>query len=103
MELSLHRIAEFIAADPATLKDADLAPAGYSIDSRTIQPGELFFAVKGEHLDGHDYVAAALERGALAAVISRAQATSLAFPGKLLAVDDTLLALQTLAAATRRL
>ena len=34
---------------------------GYSIDSRTIQPGELFFAVKGERLDGHDFVEAALQ------------------------------------------
>src|SRR5437016_1944266 len=103
MELSLRRIAEFIAADPATLKDVELAPAGYSIDSRTIQPGELFFAVKGERLDGHDYVAAALERGALAAVVSKERAASLNFPRKLLAVNDTLVALQTLAAAVRRL
>ena len=39
---------------------------GYSIDSRTVAPGELFFAVRGERLDGHDYVAAAFERGAVA-------------------------------------
>ena len=36
---------------------------GYSIDSRTVQPGELFFAVKGERLDGHDFVEQALEPG----------------------------------------
>lgn len=103
MELSLQRIAEFIAADAHTLKDAEITPAGYSIDSRTIQPGELFFAVKGERLDGHDYVAAALERGALAAVVSKARKSSLGPPDKLLAVDDTLHGLQTLAAAVRRL
>src|SRR5437660_1375454 len=107
MELSLRRIAEFIAADPPALKDAlndtELTPAGYSIDSRTIQPGELFFAVKGERLDGHDYVAAAMERGALAAVVNKERAPSLNFPRKLLAVNDTLVALQTLAAAVRRL
>ena len=34
---------------------------GYSIDSRTMGPGELFFAVRGERLDGHDYVLGALE------------------------------------------
>jgi UDP-N-acetylmuramyl tripeptide synthase len=39
---------------------------GYSIDSRTVQPGELFFAVKGERLDGHDFVEQALSRGAIA-------------------------------------
>jgi UDP-N-acetylmuramoyl-tripeptide--D-alanyl-D-alanine ligase len=43
---------------------------GYSIDSRTIGAGDLFFAVKGERLDGHDYVAAALADGAVAAVVS---------------------------------
>src|SRR5271154_548765 len=43
---------------------------GYSIDSRTISAGELFFAVKGERVDGHDYVEAALANGAVAAVVS---------------------------------
>src|SRR5216684_2127953 len=99
MDLSLRRISEFIGADAAGVVDAEVAPAGYSIDSRTVQPGELFFAVKGERLDGHDYVAAALERGALTAVVSKQRASSQVFPGKLLAVDDTLIALQTLAAA----
>ena len=54
MKLPLSRIVEFIAAtgehDPRAIAQ------GYSIDSRTIQPGELFFAVKGERLDGHDFV-----------------------------------------------
>ena len=45
------------------------AATGYSIDSRTIAAGELFFAVKGERFDGHDFVAAAMERGAIAAVV----------------------------------
>ena len=39
--------------------DEQLEAVGYSIDSRTIGAGELFFAVKGERVDGHDYVAAA--------------------------------------------
>src|SRR5271168_3188285 len=42
---------------------------GYSIDSRTINAGELFFAVKGERVDGHDYVELALANGAVAAVV----------------------------------
>ena len=50
---------------------------GYSIDSRTVAPGELFFAVRGERLDGHDFVAAALARGAVAAVVSRGRVASL--------------------------
>lgn len=103
MELSLRRIAEFISADASVLNDAELAPAGYSIDSRTIQPGEMFFAVKGERLDGHEYVGAALARGALAAVIDKKRVPSFNFPGRLLAVEEPLVALQTLAAAVRRL
>ena len=56
MKLTLSRAAEFM---PATGEFAhDAVAAGYSIDSRTLQPGDLFFAVRGERLDGHDYVEA---------------------------------------------
>ena len=77
---------------------------GYSIDSRTVQPGELFFAVKGERLDGHDFVAAGARTRARSAR-SCAKISWRAIPAKtrLLAVDDTLTALQTLATAVRRL
>src|ERR1019366_1674104 len=82
-----------------------LAVEGYSIDSRTVAVGELFFAVGGERLDGHDYVAAAVERGAVAAVVSRARVATL--PDAVLAVplliaEDPLRALQALAAHIRR-
>ena len=91
---------------PSTLPDAGaLVAQGYSIDSRTIAPGELFFAVRGERFDGHDFVAAAAERGAIAAVVSRARAASLsdaALSAPLLIADDTLLALQALALHVRR-
>ena len=40
--------------------------SGISIDTRTLQPGDLFFAIKGDHSDGHDHVAAAFEKGAAA-------------------------------------
>ena len=53
--------------------DREAVAQGYSIDSRTIQPGELFFAVKGERMDGHDFVEQALEKGAVAAVIRKDQ------------------------------
>jgi UDP-N-acetylmuramoyl-tripeptide--D-alanyl-D-alanine ligase len=78
---------------------------GYSIDSRTIGAGELFFAVKGERFDGHDFVAAAVERGAAAAVVSRARVASLPDAGfmvPLLVVEDPLAALQALGAHVRR-
>src|SRR5581483_2387283 len=78
---------------------------GYSIDSRTVQSGELFFAVRGERLDGHDFVAAALARGAVASVVSRARVAGLpdaALAAPLLIAEDPLLALQALAAHVRR-
>jgi len=77
--------------------------AGVSIDSRTIRAGELFFAIHGPRHDGHDHVAAAVERGALAAVVAESRARL--FPdtlrGSCLVVDDTLRALHRLATAVR--
>jgi UDP-N-acetylmuramoyl-tripeptide--D-alanyl-D-alanine ligase len=105
MKLPLSRIAEFISAsvEPADSASGSSAVAlGYSIDSRTVQPGELFFAVKGERLDGHDFVDQAISRGALAAVVQKAQAARYPKSAVLLLVDDTLVALQTLATAVRK-
>ena len=91
---------------PASYTNAGaIVVTGYSIDSRTVRPGELFFAVRGERLDGHDYVEAALSRGAAAAVVSRVRAAGLpdaALASPLLIAEDPLLALQTLAAHVRR-
>jgi UDP-N-acetylmuramoyl-tripeptide--D-alanyl-D-alanine ligase len=101
MKLTLARIAEFVSATGEF--DRNAVAQGYSIDSRTLQAGELFFAVKGERLDGHDFVAQALEKGVVAAVVRKDQMARYPAKGRLLAVDDALLALQTLAAAVRRL
>jgi UDP-N-acetylmuramoyl-tripeptide--D-alanyl-D-alanine ligase len=101
MRLPLARIGEFIAATAEYLAD-DVA-RGYAIDSRTVQPGELFFAVKGERLDGHDFVEQALKNGAAAAVVSRSDLSRYGSRARLLAVNDTLAALQTLATAVRKL
>jgi UDP-N-acetylmuramoyl-tripeptide--D-alanyl-D-alanine ligase len=82
-----------------------LVASGYSIDSRTVAAGDLFFAVCGDRLDGHDYVAAAIERGAIAAVVSRARVSTLpdaALAVPLLITEDPLIALQALAAHVRR-
>jgi UDP-N-acetylmuramoyl-tripeptide--D-alanyl-D-alanine ligase len=76
---------------------------GYSIDSRTVGSGQLFFAVKGERLDGHDFVEQALEKGAAAAVVRKDQLGRYPAETRLLAVEDTLVALQTLATAVRKL
>jgi len=68
MKLQLGQIADWIHAEGEF--DSTVEAVGYSIDSRTIAVGELFFAVKGERVDGHDYVEAALTDGAVAAVVS---------------------------------
>ena len=101
MKLTLGKIAEFISA-AGDFPREEVAGA-YSIDSRTIGAGELFFAVKGERLDGHDYVEAALEKGAAASVVRKDELQRYAEKKRLLAVDDTLVALQTLATAVRKL
>jgi UDP-N-acetylmuramoyl-tripeptide--D-alanyl-D-alanine ligase len=101
MKLTLSRAAEFM---PATGDfNAEAVATGYSIDSRTLQPGELFFAVRGERLDGHDYVEAALAKGAIAAVIEHAQLARFSSTSRLLVVENSLPALQRLGAAVRRL
>jgi UDP-N-acetylmuramoyl-tripeptide--D-alanyl-D-alanine ligase len=101
MKLTLARIAQFVSAA------GDFPPEevvrGYSIDSRTVCLGQLFFAVKGERLDGHDFVEQALEKGALAAVVRKDQLGRYSSQARLLAVEDTLVALQTLATAVRKL
>ncbi len=74
---------------------------GLSIDSRTIQPGEAYFAIKGDVHDGHDFVAAALQAGAALAVVERAQASKFEADAPLLIVDDVLDALRDLARASR--
>jgi UDP-N-acetylmuramoyl-tripeptide--D-alanyl-D-alanine ligase len=109
MNLSLAEAAMAAGAvleAPASVPNAgSIMATGYSIDSRTIAPGELFFAVRGERLDGHDFVAAAFERGASAAVVSRARAASLpdaALALPLLIAEDPLLAMQSLAMHVRR-
>src|SRR5271169_6360876 len=100
MKLTLARIAEFVSAT-GEFAPAEVA-AGYSIDSRTVGPGQLFFAVKGERLDGHDFVEQALEKGAIAAVVRKDLLERYPERGRLLAVEDTLVALQTLAMAVRK-
>jgi UDP-N-acetylmuramoyl-tripeptide--D-alanyl-D-alanine ligase len=101
MKLTLAKITEFISAGGEFSPEEQVR--GYSIDSRTIGPGQLFFAVKGERLDGHDFVEQALEKGATAAVVRRDQLARYRQKTRLLAVEDTLAALQTLATAVRKL
>ena len=72
------------------------AATGVSIDTRTLQPGDLFVAIKGDTHDGHDHVARAFAAGAVAALVSRAVGG-----GPLFLVDDTLRAMERLGAVAR--
>ena len=73
-------------------------------DSRVLAAGDLFVALKGEHFDGHDFVAQAFERGAVAAIVAadRARRSVGRVAGTLLTVADPLRALGALALFWRR-
>lgn len=74
--------------------------SGVTTDSRTLSPGDLFFALAGENFDGHDYLLQVFEKGAAGAVISK----SVELPDQsraLIQVEDTLQALQDLASSWR--
>ena len=107
MNLELEQIAQWCGAG-ITVGHAEQArgPAtGYSIDTRTLAPGDLFFAIRGDVYDAHDFVPAALKKGARAAVVAKAHLTRMlveAHQHTLLVVDDPLVAMQTLASAVRR-
>jgi UDP-N-acetylmuramoyl-tripeptide--D-alanyl-D-alanine ligase len=74
---------------------------GISIDSRTLTPGDAFFAIMGDSRDGHDFVEAALKAGAGLAVVSNAKRAAFPANAPLLIVDDVLEALRDLARAAR--
>src|SRR5260221_13726432 len=105
MKLPLWRIAEFVSAKGED--DQEAVAIGFSIDSRTLNAGGLFIGIAGEHFDGHEYVEAAMEKGAVGAVVQaeKAQADKnvAGDPLRLLRVEDTVKALQSLGAAARRL
>ena len=104
MRWTLTQVADAVAAKPGHGLDPLARLAGVSIDSRTLRPGELFVAIHGPSHDGHDYVAAALEAGAVAAVVAEPLLSK--YPGWLqdrcIAVPDTLAALHQLARAVRK-
>jgi UDP-N-acetylmuramoyl-tripeptide--D-alanyl-D-alanine ligase len=74
---------------------------GVSIDTRTLQPGDLFIAIKGESADGHDYVERAFAAGAAACVVARERGAKLSAHGPVFAVDDPLRAMERLGVAAR--
>jgi UDP-N-acetylmuramoyl-tripeptide--D-alanyl-D-alanine ligase len=94
MEFSLKQIGEVIGL--AVQDEAQIT--GWSTDTRTISPGDLYIALRGQNFDGNAFVAEALNKGAVAAI---AQGNNHRDP-RILPVPNTLQALQRLAAWARR-
>jgi UDP-N-acetylmuramoyl-tripeptide--D-alanyl-D-alanine ligase len=95
MKRSLQTFADHCAG---RLIGADHIFGSVSSDSRNLERGNLFVALKGPHFDGNDFVSAALDRGAVGAVVTRKQA----LPLSQILVADALVALQSFATAWRR-
>ena len=103
MRWTIAQVASAVGARAGAGLDPLARMAGVSIDSRTLRAGELFIAIHGPSHDGHDHVAAAVERGAVGAVVADEQISR--YPGWLsdrcIAVADTFEALKQLARAVR--
>ncbi len=100
LPLTLRDLAQAVAG--RVVRGApEAAIDGVSIDSRTVRPGDLFVAIRGDRFDGHRFVAAAVAAGAVGAVVS--EETALGTSSKIgVVVDDTLRALQRLGRYVRR-
>lgn len=94
----MTNLTEIAAVLSASLVGQDVSFTGVSTDSRSVQPGQLFFALTGPNFDGHDYVAKAAQAGAVAAVVSRTVAVDI----PQLVVADTCQALGQLAKMHRQ-
>src|ERR1700730_15478277 len=94
MEIELREVPRMLGLSIGTEKIV----TGWSIDSRTIEPGDLFFALRGPNHDGHKHVNAALEKGAVAVAVAR----DVEARGPVLRVEDSLDAVQQVAKAARR-
>jgi UDP-N-acetylmuramoyl-tripeptide--D-alanyl-D-alanine ligase len=99
--LTLSQIAKFAGAE-VSLGAADLTVTRISTDSRTLQPGDLFVALRGDNFDGHRFVTMAKERGAVAAIVERVWTGKIPSDFPLLRVRNTLAAYQKIAADYRQ-
>ena len=95
MKFSLRAVADALGVSLPS--NPDVTVTGWSVDSRTLQRGDLFFALRGPVNDGHAHVAEVFEKGAVAAVVEEDVGG-----GPLLRVDNSLHALQQLAGWGRR-
>ena len=102
-QVKISEILQWTDADLVGILAPDIVPQAVVTDSRSVTEGDLFVALRGERFDGHDFVEAAFERGASAALIERGwDGAGRSLSGPILAVDSTLLALGAMAHAYRR-
>ncbi|MBF9233596.1 UDP-N-acetylmuramoylalanyl-D-glutamyl-2,6-diaminopimelate--D-alanyl-D-alanine ligase [Microvirga alba] len=102
MSAPLWTLDEIVAATGARVGSGFAQASGASIDTRTLNPGDLYFAIKGDVHDGHDFVPAALEKGASAAVVSMEKAPHFEGSDRLIVVPDVLEAMRQLGIAARK-
>ncbi|CAN5491669.1 UDP-N-acetylmuramoyl-tripeptide--D-alanyl-D-alanine ligase [soil metagenome] len=99
---TLDQIAEFAGADWPAGRGGGPGITRISTDSRTIQPGALFVALRGDNFDGHQFVGQAMQRGAAGALVETKWTGKISPDFPLLRVRDTLAAYQQIAAHYRR-
>jgi len=99
MVLNLQEVARAIRAAGAV---QPIPVGGWSVDTRTQSAGDLYFALRGPNHDGHDFVAAAIEKAAAGVVVETGRAIPPEALGRQLEVEDTLRALQDAGAWARR-
>src|SRR3989339_1523938 len=97
MNLTFKELKTLFPHHTLTLAD-DVCVAGISRDTRNIKPGDIYVAIKGETHDGHDYVAVAFEKGAVAALVENVPVKR----DNLIIVPHVIRALGELAAYYRR-
>src|SRR5579862_1907119 len=95
----MNKPLKWVAAQLGLTFETSALVTGWSVDSRTLRPGDLYFALRGPNHDGHAYLADVLAKGAVGAVVDR-DVDGLA-PAAL-RVSDSLIALQALASSARR-
>lgn len=97
---SISKLAEIVNAEPSG--DTRGLVSGVSTDSRTIRRGDCFFAIQGQHFDGHNYLSDAFDKGAACAVVERAVQPGSFGTAAVLKVDSAVRALGELAGWYRR-
>ncbi|GEO12794.1 UDP-N-acetylmuramoylalanyl-D-glutamyl-2,6-diaminopimelate--D-alanyl-D-alanine ligase [Microvirga aerophila] len=102
MSTLLWTLDEIVTATGARVGSGFSHASGASIDTRTLNRGDLYFAIKGDVHDGHDFVPAALEKGASAAVVSEDKAQEFEGSDRLIVVPDVLEAMRQLGIAARK-